>query len=202
LFGLFESWWPQWLSSKTDTAHGNAKLLPSSSHRSSSLSSIKPRLTAVPTRSDVTNKVLQEAATREPRPSTVRPPAYARRPTVTHRNQSNHRSKGSVVIRSLNGRPPKPGSLTAEDIWAPRGSPEFRSELNASLLNVSSRWCHCSRAWSPFARSPGTPCSPQAAGSSPSTPSRPTHRRATAVRRCGLAVRRQFSGCHHSGKRH
>lgn len=46
------------------------------------------------------------------------------------------RASGSL-LRSLHGRPPAPGSLTAEDIWAPGGSPERYTELKSSTKKRS-----------------------------------------------------------------
>ena len=94
-----------------------------------------------------------------PRPTAARPPTPVRRPPVTRppagilqklgaigttslppRNTSSakpvQRASGSL-LRSLHGRPPAPGSLTAEDIWAPRGSPERYTELKSSTKKRS-----------------------------------------------------------------
>jgi len=62
------------------------------------------------------------------------------RPTgVPSRNSSSaerRRASGSL-LRALNGRPPSPDSLTAEDIWAPRGSSVRYTELKTSMSKLA-----------------------------------------------------------------
>ena len=89
--------------------------------------------------------------TKPPRPTASRSPSTAialaadrdfhqkfgaMRPTgVPSRNSSSaerRRASGSL-LRALNGRPPAPDSLTAEDIWAPRGSSIRYTELKTSI---------------------------------------------------------------------
>ena len=63
-----------------------------------------------------------------------------RRPTgLPSRNSSSaeRRRPSGSLLRALNGRPPAPDSLTAEDIWAPRGSSVRYTELKTSMSKLA-----------------------------------------------------------------
>ena len=53
-------------------------------------------------------------------------------PSRNSSSAERRRASGSL-LRALNGRPPAPDSLTAEDIWAPRGSSVRYTELKTSI---------------------------------------------------------------------